>query len=52
MIQLTFPLAGPGLEGAFKSIHNLVNTYHVAGPGLIKINLCWQLTVRQELTSP
>lgn len=51
MIQLTFPLAGPSSEGAFKSILNLVNTYHVAGPGLIKTNVPWQLTVREELTS-
>lgn len=38
MIQLTFPLPGLGSVGALRSVYKAVNTYHVAGPGLIKTN--------------
>lgn len=39
MSQLTFALTGPSSVGTFKSEHNLLNTKHVAGPGLIKTNI-------------
>lgn len=39
MSQLTFTLTGPSSVGTFKSVHNLLNTKHVAGPGLIKTNI-------------
>lgn len=39
MSQFTFALTGPSSVGTFKSVRNLVNTKHVAGPGLIKTNI-------------
>lgn len=39
MSQLTFALTGPSSVGTFKGEHNLLNTKHVAGPGLIKTNI-------------
>lgn len=46
-----FPTAGPSSVGASKSVHHLVNTYHKAGPGLIKTNVYGQLIVQQKWTS-
>ena len=39
MSQLTFTLTGPSSVDTFKSVHHLLNTKHVAGPGLIKTNI-------------